>query len=72
MGQFNAGMQFRLYMTFPELLKRETDEPNMKIAIVILNSKQIPGHSVCGCWVLQAIHSEDFPTLHNSVQSSDR
>lgn len=72
MEKLNVSMQYKLYMTFQELLKRETDKPNMTMAIVILNFKQIPGHSVCGCWVLQAIHSEDFPTLHCSVQSSDR
>lgn len=63
-------MQYKLYMTFPELLKRETDKHNMTMAIIILNSKQIPGHIVCGCWVLQAIHSEIFPhctVVYNQV-----
>lgn len=46
-----------------ELLEWEIDEPHMKTAIVILNFKKMPGHGGPGCWVLQAILSETFPTL---------
>lgn len=46
-----------------ELLEWEIDETHTKMAIVVLNFKKVPGHSVPGCWVLQAIHSETFPTL---------
>lgn len=63
MEQFKVSMKYKLYVTSRELLEREIYEPNMKMAIVILNFKKIPGHSGPGCWVLQAIHSEDFPTL---------
>lgn len=32
-----------------ELLEREIDESDMKMAILILNFKKIPGHNGYGC-----------------------
>lgn len=49
MEQFNVSMKYKLYVTSRELLEREIDEPNMKMAIVISNFKKIPGHSGPGC-----------------------